>query len=381
MKHIVPLILILVAAGSLLFYSTLRVEPEVVSGTIEAHEIRVGSRVGGRVERVLVEEGQKVAKGEVLLRLEPFNLNEQRDEARAALAATSAELARLKAGFRAEEIGQAQARRDQLASQLAKLKTGPRPQEIKAAEAQLKLAQAQLKLAQQNHARITRVFESNAATQDQLDRAIQELSGAQSEVAVRREELALLQEGTRQEEIAEAAAKLAGADQALALKKSGFRDEEIAQATATRDAAQAALAGIHRRIEELTVEAPVDGVVEAIELRPGDLVSPNAPVLSLLDTSQLWMRAYVPENRLDLTIGQRVRITVDSFAGEDFHGEVTFIPRQAEFTPSNVQTLEERSKQVFRIKITLTDGLDRLRPGMAGDVWLESSTTEAAAAD
>ena len=379
MKQIIPLVLLLAIAGSLLVYSRHRPEPQVVSGTIEAHEIRVGSRVGGRVAEVTVEEGQQVIKGDVLLRLEPFNLLEKREEAIATLAAATADLTRLEHGFRDEEIGQAQARRDQLSAMLQKLTAGPRPQEIKAAVAQLELTKTQLLLAQQNHARIQRVFTSNAVTQDELDRAVQELRGAESRVAVRSEELALLNEGTRQEEIAEAQAKLDEANHALELKKRGYRPEEIAQASATRDAANAVLAAIARRIEELTVKAPVDGVIEAVELRPGDLVSPNAPVLSLLDTSQLWMRAYIPENRLDLKIGQRVRITVDSFKGQDFHGEVTFIPRQAEFTPSNVQTIEERSKQVFRIKITLLDGLDSLRPGMAGDIWLDSVSDSGAA--
>jgi HlyD family secretion protein len=84
----------------------------------------------------------------------------------------------------------------------------------------------------------------------------------------------------------------------------------------------------------------------------------------------MWVRAYVPENRLNLQNGQKLRVTVDSFPGEDFIGTVSFVAREAEFTPSNVQTPEERSKQVFRIKVELESGLDKLRPGMAVDVWL-----------
>ena len=106
-------------------------------------------------------------------------------------------------------------------------------------------------------------------------------------------------------------------------------------------------------------------------MEPGDLVSPNAPVLSIMDTAELWVRAYVPENELGISIGQPVAVTVDSFPGEPFRGRIAFIARRAEFTPNNVQTPEERSKQVFRIKVTLEQGLDRLRPGMAADVWLD----------
>jgi multidrug resistance efflux pump len=121
----------------------------------------------------------------------------------------------------------------------------------------------------------------------------------------------------------------------------------------------------------LNVVAPLEATVEAVDLRPGDMISPNAPVLSLMDTSRLWVRAYVPENHLDLSIDQPVAVTVDSFPDTRFRGHISFVARQAEFTPSNVQTPEERSKQVFRIHVTLDEGLDRLRPGMSADVWLE----------
>lgn len=90
-----------------------------------------------------------------------------------------------------------------------------------------------------------------------------------------------------------------------------------------------------------------------------------------MDNSRLWVRAYVPQNRVGLRLGQKLRVTVDSFGDEPFVGEIIFISRQAEFTPSNVQTPEERSKQVFRIKVALKKGLEKLRPGMTVDVWLE----------
>jgi multidrug resistance efflux pump len=110
-------------------------------------------------------------------------------------------------------------------------------------------------------------------------------------------------------------------------------------------------------------------VVESIELRAGDLIAPNAPVIALLDPSRLWIRAYVPENRLDLQVGRPVSFRVDSFPGRRFPGRIAFVSRQAEFTPSNIQTPEERSKQVFRIKVEVTENLDVLRAGMSADVY------------
>jgi HlyD family secretion protein len=202
-----------------------------------------------------------------------------------------------------------------------------------------------------------------------MDQSIAELSVAQRTVAVREEELNLLLEGTRPEEIAAAKAQMEGARAAWELHKRGYRQEDIAQAKAQVDAARASLQAIGTQLEELTILAPIDGVIETMELRPGDLVGAGAPVMSMFDTSVLWVRSYLPAD-LHLVVGQELPVTIDGFPGESFSGEVTFIAREAEFTPMNVQTPEERAKQVFRFKVTLREGFRRLRPGMLADVWL-----------
>jgi multidrug resistance efflux pump len=370
-KRIVLLLLVMAALVALVWYSQQRPEPAKISGFIEADEIRLGSRVGGRVARVHAEEGQTVRKGDVLIDLEPFDLLELEQEAEAQLAAKQAEYERLQAGFRAEEKAQAAARVGQLQAKLSQLENGPRPQEKEAARGQLTVAESTLRLAQQNHARINGLFQKGAAPREQFDEATEKLQAAQAMVIVRQQELSLLDEGTRKEDIERARAELEEARQALALTHAGYRPEEIAAAKAARDAAQAARAALRTRKQELRIVAPVDGTVEALELQPGDLTLPGAPVLSMIDNQRLWVRAYLPENRLNVKLGQRLRVTVDSYRDRPFAGEVTFLARQAEFTPSNVQTPEERSKQVFRIKVTLKEGLDLLRPGMSADVSLE----------
>lgn len=370
-KLIIPVVAVIALAA--LIASQWRRGPLKVSGFVEADEIRVGSRVGGRVAKVHVQEGQAVRRGQPLIDLEPYDLRERRAEAEARLRAEKANLEKLTAGLRPEEVAQAQARRDQLKARLDELKVGPRKPEIAAAEARLELAKAQLPIAQRNFARVKELAEKNSASPIEMDRATDELKVAQSNLQVRAEELALLKEGTRPEQIDQAAAQLREAEEALALAKAGYRSEDKAQAAAAAAAAQAALEAIDRQLAELTVAAPANGTVEAVELQPGDLVAANAPVLSLMDTSTLWVRAYVPENRLNITVGQPFEVTVDSFPDRKFKGHVSFISRQAEFTPGNVQTPEERSKQVFRIKVQLDEGLDVLRPGMSADVWLEKA--------
>jgi multidrug resistance efflux pump len=370
-RRIVAFVVLALLLAAALLYSQRPPGPLKVSGFIEADEVRLGSRVGGRVARVAVEEGARVAAGAVLVELEPYDLAERLAQAKGERNARQAELDRLAAGFRPEERAQAQARLDQASANLEKLENGPRPQEIAAGEAHLRLANAQLDLAQAEHTRVANLVERDAVTTQELDQAVKELKVAQENVRVREEELNQLREGTRAEDLRAAEALHEEARQALLLSENGYRVEEVDAARAALHAAEAAVRAIEAQLAELTVRAPVAGIVDAVELQPGDLVAANAPAVTIVDAAHLWVRAYVPENRLGIEIGRRVAIGVDSFPDERFAGEVTFISQQAEFTPGNVQTPEERSKQVFRIKVEVRSGLDRLRPGMAADVWLE----------
>ena len=373
MKKAVPVGLLAVGAVvGWLYWQQSRPVRLVVSGFIEADQVRVGSRVGGRVAEVLVEEGTRVQAGEPLFRIDPFDLRERAAEAEGELQASTAICERLESGYRAEEIAMARAERDRTAARLDKLLAGPRPREIEIARENLNRARADLGFAEAEHTRIGGLYRQGQAGQSEYDRAVQMRASATAAVAAAEQELALLEEGTRPEEVAEARASLAVAEQAQKLRESGFRKEEIAEARARRDASMARVAAIRAQLAELTVTAPCACVVEAIDLQPGDLVAPNAPAVSLLDLSNLWVRAYVPEARLgQVQLGQRAPIRVDSFPGRDFPARITFLAREAEFTPRNVQTPEERSKQVFRLKATLEEGMDALRVGMAADVLLD----------
>ncbi|NLX07157.1 MAG: HlyD family efflux transporter periplasmic adaptor subunit [Phycisphaerae bacterium] len=376
-RILIVVVLIFLAIGVWLYWQASLPSPFVVSGFVEADQIRVGSRVGGRVAEVLVEEGDRMAARSPLFRLDPFDLLEQLKAAEANLAARRAEHQKLSDGFRPEEIEQARARRDRAAAVLKKLEAGPRPREIQIARERLNAARADLEYAESEYQRLAGLREQDAVAKSEFDQAVRQRDAARAQVAAAEQELALLEEGFREEEIAEARAQLAEAEQALKLLTEGYRREEIAQGAAQAEAAQAEVAAIRERLGELTVVAPCDCVIEAIDLRPGDLVSPNAPSVSLLDTSRMWVRTYVPEVRLgQVGLGQAVGVRVDSFPEETFAGRVTFVAREGEFTPRNIQTPEERSKQVFRVKVTLDDGYDRLRVGMAADVWFEGPPDE-----
>ncbi len=362
------------AALSLLYWRQAQTTPFIVSGFLEADVVRVGSRVGGRVAETCVAEGQQVPTGTVLFRIAPFDLQQRQAQAQAELAAHQADLSRLHAGFRTEEVEQALGKRDRAAAELDKLRRGPRPQEIEVARQELAIAQANLALARSEHERLTRLRAENQAAATEIDRGSRDLATAEASAAIAAQKLALLEEGTRVEDIAEAKAALAEAQSNLTLLERGFRPEDIAQAQAEVDAAQARAAAIEVQLRELDVLSPCDCVVEAIDLHAGDLVGQNAPAVSLLDPANLWVRTYVPEARLgQVGLAQRVAVRVDNFPDDRFIGEITFIAREAEFTPRNIQTPEERSKQVFRIKVTLRNGIDRLRVGMSADVHFDEA--------
>lgn len=363
--------LVVVALGGLVAYSKFRPPPNSVSGFLEADEIRVGSRVGGRVKEVRVEEGEAVSAGQLLVELEPYDLLEREKEAVATLAQREADYLRMKSGFRAEEIAQAEAKSNQAKAYYDKLKAGPRKQEIEAARGRLQVAQAELLLARQNFTRRTQLYEKNSIPKEEFDAANEQLESAQAQSLVRQQELGLLEEGTREEEIREAEGQVAEAKAAWELARNGYRSEDIDQAKAARDAAQAAVDVVREQTKELRIVSPVNGFIEALDLQPGDLVSAGAPVLSVLDKEDLWVRCYVPQNRSAIEVGDKLWVTVDGLGGERFLGVVVFVARQAEFTPSNVQTPEERSKLVFRIKVELNEKVGRLRPGMTADVSLD----------
>lgn len=365
---LVVLVVFVLLAG--LLYSQRQPPLQRVSGFVESDEIRIGSRVGGRVAKVLVEEGDAVHRGDALVELEPFQLFEQLAQAKGQLAEAQAELDRMIAGYRPEEIAEARAREEQLTA--ARDQLGNREEDIAAAKANLDLAQSQLELAQLKYDRTKALFARNSASQSDMDQATSELRVARASENVRKEELAKL-ERTRPDQLKEADARREEAYQQRLLRERGYRDEDKKKAEAAVAAAQAALAVIERQIEELTIRAPADGAIEAVDLRPGDLVGANTPAISMVESGRLWVRAYVPENRLDVGVGHPVEVTIDSYPGRRFKGRVTYVSRQAEFTPNNIQTIEDRSKQVFRIKVLLEEGIDLLRPGMSGDVWLEET--------
>ena len=183
---------------------------------------------------------------------------------------------------------------------------------------------------------------------------------------------ALLQEGVVGQQTYDAAATAARiAQETLREAERGTRPEDIQAAAAALAGEEGQLAYLERQRADLVVRSPADGVIQTIDLRPGDLVGAGQPVTTILEPDQLWVRVYVPETRLGLVrSGQAAHITVDTFPGREFAGRVVEVRQKGEYTPRNIQTLDERMDQVFGVKVAIGPNPD-LKPGMAATVRLD----------
>ena len=344
----------------------------VISGVIEADDIHVGSKIGGRVLKVVAKRGQTVKAGETLVLLEPKDIDASYAEAQAGLSQAEAKYALLTAGFRSEEIEQAEAAVKQAQAELDQLVSGPRQQEIDQAAAEWKAAKAQAENAQKFLQRMDGLAKRELIARQEYDDALAKADEADQKMAAAREHYNLALAGTRKEEIERARQRLAEVDAKRRQLRSGFRKEEIAQAKSEMEGARARVQLMQAQLEETVIKAPVDALIDTLDLEPGDLVGAGKPVATLLRTGSLWVRAYLPEAQLGFVQpGLAVKVRVDSFPGRDFRATVRRIFRQGEFTPRNVQTHEERALQVFQTEVVIDDPDNVLRPGMSADVTIE----------
>jgi multidrug resistance efflux pump len=342
------------------------------SGTIETREIQIGSKIGGRVTDVLIEEGQLVKPGAVLVRFECDELKAQRAQAAAQLVQAQADLDRMQRGNRPEEIAEAEAAAAAQKAALDAAQNGPRTQEISQAQADLAAAEADAVNGEAFFQRMQKLMASGIISRQQFDDARDKRDAAKQHAESARQRLALLQAGTRSEDLRSAQARFAQAQSAAILARKGFRKEDIDAARGRLAQAQSSVVELDTRLKEAVLIAPADAVVEVVSLRPGDLVPAGRIVLTLLEPSQLWVKVYIPETSLShLRIDQSAAVHVDSFAGQAFTGHLRQIASEAEFLPRNVQTHSDREHQVFGAKIYIDNPQGILKSGMSATVRLQ----------
>ncbi|HEX3598189.1 MAG TPA: efflux RND transporter periplasmic adaptor subunit [Polyangiaceae bacterium] len=341
-------------------------QPYEWSGTVEARTISVGSRAGGRIQRVLVGEGESVAKGQPILELEPGDWPSQLVQAMAQKKSAEAVLDKLRKGARPEELEQARARALTAKAILDQAIAGSRPEQIQAAQARVAAQEIVVQKAKLDADRMHKLDSAGAAVPADLDNADMSLREAVAQRDALQGQLDELKNGSRREEVAQARARQMEQTASVKLVVAGTRAEDLRVAEADVEAAGGRVAQIQSMLDELTIRAPLAARVEALDLRPGDIISPNAAAAVLLEEKELYVRIYVPETLLGrLRVGQAVPITVDSFPDRAFRGVVTHINEVGEYSPRNLQTADERADQVFATRVELHEGFDELRAGMA----------------
>jgi len=363
----VPLLVLAIVAaayGGYRFY--LAHQPYEWSGTVEARVSYLGSRVGGRVKEVKVKEGDEVQPGQVLVTLEPGDLTAQRLAAAGQLEQARANLQKLEAGARPEEIAQARANAATANAALEEARAGARTEQIVAARARLAQTQVLLDKAKLDAKRAHELVAKQAVSQAEVDNADAALNSARAARDAAKASLEELENGTRHEDIAQAAARAAQAQASEKLVVEGARVEDLRAAQGEVDAAQGRLDQIDANLKELAITAPVAGRIEALDLRPGTILAPASTAVTLVEKGQLYVRIYVPETQLGkIHVGEAVPISVDTFPNRTFQGKVEHINDVGEYTPRNLQTADERADQVFATRVGIVEGEGQLRAGMA----------------
>ena len=296
------------------------------SGQVEATDVQVAAPVGGRLLELRVAEGDRVAAGAVVARLDTADATLVLARAHADRAQADAQLRLLLAGSRAEDVRQAEA-------------------QAAAADSEVKGAGVELAAAQADVDRFEGLLASGSGSRKQRDDAVtrrdvttQRLQGTRDRVRAAREAVARLRAGSRKEDVAAARARVASVD--------------------------AQIATLEKTIADATITAPIAGIVSETLADAGELLQPRAPVIVLTDLEHVWANVYIDEPAVPrLTLGQPATVFTDA-GGAGLPGTVSYISSKAEFTPRNVQTAEDRSRLVYRVKVTVNNSAGTLKAGM-----------------
>jgi len=325
MKKRAPILVVLIAVIAAGLWWTQRSDGVMAdglfaSGTVEATDADLGFQLPGRIDEVRVREGERVTTGSEIAVLDSRELE-------AAVSAADA------------MVSAAEAR-------LAELTEGARPQEVAQARLAVRAASDRLDEARRDEERARSLFDGGAISRQAMQRAETALELAMSSHEQATQRLALVEEGPRNETIAAQRGVVAQARAQLALSR----------ATA----------------QNAVIVAPMDGLVTTRHREPGEAVGAGAPVVTLLDPDDRWVRIYVREDAIGrVQIGSAASIRSDTYPDRSYEGEVVFVSSEAEFTPRNVQTTEERTKLVYAVKVRITGDPDfELKPGIPADVTI-----------
>lgn len=340
----------------------------IVSGQIECKVHTPGSTIGGRIIDVFVKEGDIVRKDTPLIQFDCAQQESIHQSALAGVKRAESLVEKLKKGATDEELRQAENAVKTAEAQYRLLLSGAREEDKQSAKAALESAKSTFEIAKNDYERAERLFKEGAVSKKEWEQARVLFEKARAEYCVAEERHKQLQKGAREEEIESAKANWERAVAMYDEIKRGPRIEDIRSAESTLESARAELARAESVVRECTVKSPIDGIVESISVRKGDIVPPG-PCIRLVNPDELEMFVYVPAYVLgSISIGETLHFVADAYKSETFSGKVVYIASEGEFTPRNLQTQEERIQQVFAVKLSLNSHGGKLRAGMTATV-------------
>ncbi|MBI4456088.1 MAG: efflux RND transporter periplasmic adaptor subunit [Acidobacteria bacterium] len=382
-KHFAVVVLLVVAViGGLVSLRRLGREGEntiSISGNIELTEARIAFKVPGRLVELAVGEGDAVKTDMTLARLDQDQMLQQRDRARASLMSAESQLTQLRTAIEYQretlegQLAQRTAEIEQAEARLRDLLAGSRAQEVEQARAVVDRARTEYEVAKADWERAQTLYKTEDISTSQYDQFKMRHQAAVALLKQAEEQLALLVEGPRKEQVEAARAEVSRTRAGLKLAESlrlelKRREQEIETRRAEINRARAELAVIESQLKDTIAVSPIDGMVLVKAAEVGEVLAAGTTVLTVGDLDHPWVRGYVNETDLGrVKLGGRVLVTTDSFPGKIYHGRIAFISSQAEFTPKQIQTPEERVKLVYRVKIEVANPEHELKLNMPVD--------------
>lgn len=383
MKKIIPVVLVLLIITAAILSSGLfkKEDPNLIrlSGNIELTQVDISFKIPGRLIALNVREGDRVTKGMRIAQLDQTSTLRTKSQQEAGLNAANGQLAQMftSVQFQREQIENDLALRTAelraAESQLADLVAGSRPQEITQARAALDDARTWHQQASEDWARAETLYKNEDISRAQYDQFRARFESTRQTARQAEQRLALVEEGPRKQQIETARSQVERARAAIKLSETNRlelkrREQEIAVRKAEIERAKAGIAIVDAQLDDTSIDSPIDGVVLVKSAEAGEVLAGGATVVTIGDIEHPWLRAFVGEKDLGrVKLGGKVKLTTDSYPGKVYWGRISFIASEAEFTPKQIQTADERVKLVYKIKVEVDNPNQELKANMPVD--------------
>jgi HlyD family secretion protein len=381
-RILILVIVVAVAVAAMYAFRGAARTPEnriVVSGNIELTEVDMAFKTAGRLVERTVDEGDPVKKGQLIARLDREQLVAQRAREQAGLELAQSQMAQAATALdwqRATVTSDLEQRNAEVRSneaRLEELRTGSRPEEKQEAQAAVEAAQAEFDRAAKDWERAQTLIKNDDISTSQFDQFRSRWANSEAALKQARQREALVLAGPRSEQIQAAQGQVERARASVKVGEANRletkrREQEITSRRADLERSRASLALIDTQLADTEANSPVDGVVLVKAADVGEVLAPGTTVVTIGDIDHPWLRGYVNETDLGkVKLGSKVKVTTDSYPGKVYDGRVTFIASEAEFTPKQIQTKQERVKLVYRVKIEVANPQHELKSNMPAD--------------